>query len=219
VLAAVLVVAVASPARAALPARSLTATDYLGFSDGLQVTLNPSWDVKVGAYRTGHTLTTRVNAALLYTHANAALANWHGPSRQDARARSLVDWLTRAPAFRRNGTHGPGWTSRLDRPGSPEHFSLDPKVAEALAAAYQARSRIGLSPWLLYLAQAFKRLPAVCTRFRSCTGPQQSGGESRLQECRAHLAARARRREQWRPRRRAARERTGSHGSPKLAKS
>jgi hypothetical protein len=148
VLAAVLVVAVASPARAALPARSLTATDYLGFTDRLQVALNPSWDAKVGAYRTGHTLTTRVNAALLYTHANAALASWHGPSRQDARARSLVDWLTRAPAFRRNGTHGPGWTSRLDRPGSPEHFSLDPKVAEALAAAYQARSRIGLSPSL-----------------------------------------------------------------------
>jgi hypothetical protein len=145
VLVAVVLAVVAPPARAALPPTSLSATNYLTFADRLQLALNPEWDAKAGAYRTGNSLTTRVNAALLFTHANAALAGWTGPTRQDARARSLVSWLTRAPAFRRLGVHGPGWTSRLDRAGTPEHFSLDPKVAEALAAAYAARGRIGLS--------------------------------------------------------------------------
>ena len=48
-------------------------------------------------------------------------------------------------------------------------------------------SRLGCCIWP-------KRLPAVCTRFRSCRSPQQSGG-SRLQGSRARLAARAPRRE------------------------
>src|SRR3954471_9537219 len=145
VLVAAMLAVVAPPARAALPATSLTARDYLTFADRLQVALSPEWDGNAAPDPTGHSLTTRVNAALLYTHANAALAGWTGPTRQDARARSLVAWLTRGPAFRRLGVHGPGGTSRLDRAGTPEHFSLDPKVAEALAAAYAARGRIGLS--------------------------------------------------------------------------
>jgi hypothetical protein len=87
----------------------------------------------------------RVNAAMLYAHANAALAGHTGASRQDARARSLVRLLTEAPAFRLRASNGPAWTSRIDWPNTPGHFSLDPKVAEALAAAYQARARIGLS--------------------------------------------------------------------------
>ena len=144
VLAAAVLAVAAAPAHAAVPATSLTAADYLAFADRLQVALNPAWDAKAGAYRTSRTLFVRVNAALLYAHANAALAGHTGASRQDARARSIVRLLTQAPAFRFRASNGPAWTSRIDWPNTPGHFSLDPKVAEALAAAYQARARIGL---------------------------------------------------------------------------
>lgn len=135
-----------APAHAAVPARSLTAADYLSFADRLQVAANGSWDVRTGTYRTGKRLYVRVNAALLYAHANAALLGHTGPTRQDARARALVTALTRAPAFRARGKDGSGWTSELGRRNTAGHFSLDPKVAEALAAAYQARARLGLTP-------------------------------------------------------------------------
>jgi len=144
VLAAAVLAVAAAPAHAAVPATSLTAADYLAFADRLQVALNPAWDAKAGAYRTSGTLFVRVNAAMLYAHANAALAGHTGASRQDARARSIVRLLTQAPAFRFRASRGPAWTSRIDWPNTPGHFSLDPKVAEALAAAYQARARIGL---------------------------------------------------------------------------
>jgi hypothetical protein len=148
VLAAAVLTVAATPASAAVPATSLTAADYLAFADRLQVAINPTWDERSGAYRSNGTLFVRVNAAMLYAHANAALAGHVGASRQDARARALVRSLTQAPAFRLRSSHGPGWTSRIDRANTPGHFSLDPKVAEALAAAYQARVQIGLSPRL-----------------------------------------------------------------------
>lgn len=148
--AAALAVAVA-PAGAAVPATSLRTGDYLAFADRLQVAIDPAWDAKAGAYRTGGTLFVRVNAAMLYAHANAALVGHVGASRQDARARALVRGLTQAPSFRLSSTHGPGWTSRMDRANTAGHFSLDPRVAEALAAAYQARARIGLSARLRQL--------------------------------------------------------------------
>src|SRR3954471_18876968 len=142
VLVAVVLAVVAPPARAALPPTSLSATNYLTFADRLQLALNPEWDAKAGAYRTGNSLTTRVNAALLFTHANAGLAGWTGPTRQDARARSLVSWLTRAPAFRRLGVHGPGWTSRLARRGPAGH--LPPRRARAgLDVAARPRRHAG----------------------------------------------------------------------------
>ena len=145
VLAAAVLAVAATPAAAAVSATSLTAADYLAFADRLQVAQNPAWDATAGAYRTNSTLFVRVNAAMLYAHANAALAGHVGASRQDARARSIVNLLTQGPAFRFSSTTGPGWTSRIDWPNTPGHFSLDPKVAEALAVAYQARARIGLS--------------------------------------------------------------------------
>ena len=124
------------------PATSLTAVDYLAFADRLQVALEPTWDAKAGAYRTRGTLFVRVNAAMLLALANAALAGHAGASRQDARARSMVRLLTQAPALPVPVEQRPGWTSRIDSPNTPGHFSLDPKVAEALAAAYQARARM-----------------------------------------------------------------------------
>ncbi len=132
------------PAGAALPETSLTAADYWSFVDSVQVALDPSWDATAGAYRTGGQLHTRVNAALLLTHATAASLAHVGPSRQDARARTIAAYLVVEPAFRERGAHGPGWTARLDRAGTAEHFSLDPKVAEALAAAYTARTQLEL---------------------------------------------------------------------------
>jgi hypothetical protein len=144
-IAAVVLGVAATPATAAVPATSLRTGDYLAFADRLQTAMDPTWDARAGAYRTGGTLFVRVNAAMLYAHANAALVGHVGASRKDARARALVRELTQAPSFRLVSSHGPGWTSRMDRAGTPGHFSLDPKVAEALAAAYQARARLGLS--------------------------------------------------------------------------
>ena len=86
VLAAAVLSVAAAPAHAAVPATSLTAADYLAFADRLQVALNPTWDAKAGAYRTGGTLFVRVNAAMLYAHANAALAGHTGASRRRAGA-------------------------------------------------------------------------------------------------------------------------------------
>jgi hypothetical protein len=71
-----------------------------------------------------------------------------GPTRQDARARVLVDRLTSRPAWL--GARGAGplttcWSRDLDRV-KRQHASLEPKVAEALAWAWRARGPLRLSP-------------------------------------------------------------------------
>jgi len=100
---------------------------------------------------------TRLNANMLELYALAALHGIApGPARQDDRARSIIDHFLRAPAFvsgapprRSRGEptepHSPGWDGGTESPVGRQHVSLDPQVAQSLAAAFQARDALGLS--------------------------------------------------------------------------
>jgi hypothetical protein len=135
----------AAPAHAAF-----TDADYLAFADRLAGGLDERWSEPRGAYVGEHDVAdTRENAAMLLTHSIAALAGHRGDTRRDARARRIVDRLTAVPAWL--GTWpapAPSlstcWSTNLDRPVR-EHMSLEPKVAEALAWAWRARTALGLS--------------------------------------------------------------------------
>jgi hypothetical protein len=137
----------AEPAHAA----SFTDADYWAFADRHMSGLDHRWRPERHAYvdETGDA-EIRENAGMLLTHAVAAYTGHVGPTRQDARARDLVEHLTTPPAWL--GT-APGptptgstcWSLYLDRPVR-EHMSLEPKVADALAWAWRARARLGLTP-------------------------------------------------------------------------
>jgi len=136
----------AAPARAAL-----TDDGYWAFADRLMTGFDPRWNEARGLYVADHGAGgMRENAALLLTHAVAALKGHTGPTRRDARARRLVDHLTR----------GPGWLGTAPAPGLTQstcwsndletrvrqHMSLEPKVAEALMWAWRARDQLALTP-------------------------------------------------------------------------
>ena len=122
---------------------------YLAFADRVLLGLGAQWDPVQGAYVSRHKgAAARTNANLLLIHATAALGAHAGPSRQDERARALVERMTRPPmlAYRRGrawSPRSPCWTKRLTG-GERDHVSLDSQVAEALAAAWRARRRLGL---------------------------------------------------------------------------
>ena len=74
------------------------------------------------------------------THSIAALTDWRGPSRQDARAVELVHQFVDGPVFLSspgNHTSGqvhiPGWNGSMTGQGGDQHVSLDPRIAEALS--------------------------------------------------------------------------------------
>jgi hypothetical protein len=135
----------AAPARAAF-----TDADYWRFADRLAAGMNERWIESRGAYVAEHgEAETRQNAAMLLTHAVAALTDHAGAARRDHRARFLVDRLTVAPAWLGTApapgrTQATCWSGDLDRP-TREHMSLDAKVAEALAWAWKARDRLALT--------------------------------------------------------------------------
>ena len=143
-LACVLVAGLASaaPARAAY-----TDADYWAFADRQMAGLDHRWRGDKLAYTDEHGVAeVRENAAMLLTHAIAAYTGHTGPTRQDARARALVDRLTLAPAWLGIGpapapTQSTCWSVDLDQPVR-EHMSLEPKVADALAWAWRARAQL-----------------------------------------------------------------------------
>ena len=145
-LACVLVAGLASaaPARAAS-----TDADYWAFADRQMAGLDHRWRGDKLAYTDEHGVAeVRENAALLLTHAIAAYTGHTGPTRQDARARALVDRLTLAPAWLGTGpppapTQSTCWSVDLDQPVR-EHMSLEPKVADALTWAWRARAQLRL---------------------------------------------------------------------------
>jgi hypothetical protein len=124
--------------------------DYWAFADRLMAVPDGEWSASRGVYvSAGGDASARVNSALLFTHAVAALSGHEGPTRQDARARTLVERLTAPPAWLGAGALAPDglstcWSNDLDR-RSPQHMSLEPKVADALASAWRARAALGLS--------------------------------------------------------------------------
>ena len=132
----------------------LTDAQYLALADRIMRRLNHTWVRHKESYSAG-SLNVGViyNAALLTVHATAAeVGHVGGRSRNDARARLLVDRLCDAPPFfvgpRRRGKmyHSPGWVADLDTYASPQDKSIDPKVAEGLAAAWRAREVLQLTP-------------------------------------------------------------------------
>ncbi|HEX5617773.1 MAG TPA: hypothetical protein VFX51_05110 [Solirubrobacteraceae bacterium] len=148
-LAALACVLVAGLASAAPARASFTDADYWAFADRQMAGLDHRWRGDRLAYtdENGHA-EIRENAAMLLTHAIAAYTGHTGPTRQDARARVLVDRLTAPPAWLGTGpapapTQSTCWSVDLDQP-LREHMSLEPKVADALAWAWRARAQLKL---------------------------------------------------------------------------
>jgi len=137
------------------------------FADRMQALLERTWDAAFRAPRGASPGGgTSRNANLLYSHAAAARAGHTGPSRQDERARILVDRLCASPRWRANPpgssdgcpsaqpaahaagdqTHACGWGSAL---GSTEaqHVVIDTAVVRGLAQAYFARTAPSYRMW------------------------------------------------------------------------
>jgi hypothetical protein len=139
--------AAVAPAQAAGP--PFRDADYWAFADRSFAELDSWWNPARQAYvKPGHGAQIRPNAGLLAIHAIAALEGHAGPARNDARARLLVGRLTRPPAYRgrraRLASHTVCWSASLSHRGAG-HAAIEPKVAEALAWAWRARTVLGLS--------------------------------------------------------------------------
>jgi hypothetical protein len=144
---AALLVALVVPASAHAGEPPYSNAGYWTFADGIMRHLDSWWDPSRNAYILRGTPSVRVNSALLLTHSIAARSGYGGVSRQDQRARILVDRLTTAPAWL--GLKGAGhlskcWSRDLDRV-KRQHASLESKVAEALGWAWRARAELELS--------------------------------------------------------------------------
>lgn len=153
--------ALAPPVHAAEPPYSKA--DYWAVADSLMPTLQTWWGGNFYVLRGGPS--TRVNSAMLLTHAIAAKDGHQGLTRDDARARALVHRLTTAPAWL--GARGRGplttcWSRDMHRV-KRQHASLEPKVAEALAWAWRARAELRLSA---NAVDRIERTVTACARSR-----------------------------------------------------
>jgi hypothetical protein len=137
-----------------LPAPSLHNADYWAVADWIAPYFDPLWEPDVRYYGSGNSRNGRIyhNVALLTTHAIAALAGHHGPSRQDDRARLLARRLCESPPWNEATEpiepdpqfHTPGWVESLTTTDAAMDKSIDPKVAEALMYAWKARDVLRL---------------------------------------------------------------------------
>ncbi len=132
--------------------------DYFAVADEVVRRLNRTWEQENRTYSSGGRVVDVIyNAALLTIHAVAAERGYEaGPARNDERARLIAERLSESPPFfagRRLPNpdtmfHTPGWLGDLDTLNSPMDKAIDPKVAEALTAAWRARDVLGLAPLL-----------------------------------------------------------------------
>jgi hypothetical protein len=123
---------------------------YIAVASRLQGRIDALWSDDLGRYEPGPgAATAMVNADLLLVHAVAAQRRLDGPLRADARARSIVRFLTGPQIY---GEHppegagekvtGPGWAAG---PGRKErHPVFDAEVVDGLVHAYVARDALGL---------------------------------------------------------------------------
>jgi hypothetical protein len=145
-------IALATPQPAA--AASWADADYWNAADRLQQRLDNWWVERRGLYRPGDlSADTMVNANMLLVHSIAALHGHEGPSRQDDRARSIASHMLESPPYVEkldgrgmNQVHAPGWLGSMGTTHAIQHLVVDAEVAEALAAAWRARTAIGLEP-------------------------------------------------------------------------
>lgn len=141
-----------SPARAAKPWDQAALWNFV---DRRQDQIEARWRPAQNTYvPVGNDDDVRLDANMLAVHAAAARENHQGSSRKDARVVELADVLTRAPAFlsppaTRGGGQGhvPGWSSSTSSSGA-QHVAIDPQVASSLAAAWEVRDVVGMSPEL-----------------------------------------------------------------------
>jgi hypothetical protein len=138
-----------------LPDPPLRDADYLALADEVVRRLDRTWRAEERAYSAGgHGLGAVYNATLLTIHAVAAERGHDGPARNDERARALAERLCGSPPYFEGRTlpapdrmfHTPGWVGDLDTLRSPMDKAFDPKVAEALTAAWRARATLALAP-------------------------------------------------------------------------
>jgi hypothetical protein len=122
---------------------------YLHVADRIQRLLDTRWSEPHGRYRPGADLTeTMVNANLLLVHAVAAQRGHTGPSRNDRRARSIVQWLVDSPIWTERKpspntqAHAPGWVAETG--GWQQHLVIDAEVVDGLTHAFRARRALGL---------------------------------------------------------------------------
>ncbi len=123
---------------------------YWDVADSLQVRIDRYWDEGDGLYSG---FSAGAHADVLLTLAVAAKEGHHGPARNDARARALVDALVSSPPFvskappryRDAQTHAPGWVSSMRRLRSNQHLVVDSEVVDGLRHAWIARRELGLS--------------------------------------------------------------------------
>jgi hypothetical protein len=138
---------------AAASSASYGDADYFRFADRIVRRLEATWSPADGYYRSGApALDSRFNAALLTVYATAAAYGHVGPARNDERARALARRLTASPPFFTGQAptwpdtmfHTPGWVGNMVGGYSLMDKAIDPKIAEGLEAAWEARDVIGL---------------------------------------------------------------------------
>jgi hypothetical protein len=141
-----------------LPGPPLDDADYFAVADEVVRRLDRTWDDADSAYSSGGGgLDSIYNAAMLTIHAVAAERGYTGPARNDDRARRLAARLVASPPFFSGSTlphpdkmfHTPGWVGDIHWLDSPMDKAFDPKVAEALTAAWRARNVLFLAPDLV----------------------------------------------------------------------
>jgi len=146
-----------------LPDRSLRDEDYWAVADEVVRRLDRTWRDDEGVYSGGgRVIDVIYNAAMLVIHAAAASHGYTGPSRRDDRARLLAARLLQSPPYFSGRTlphpdsmfHTPGWLGDLGTFNSPMDKAIDPKVSEALLAAWRARDVLGLEPAVAERARA-----------------------------------------------------------------
>lgn len=149
---------------------------YLAFMDTVVERIHPQWSDWRGAYHAPQgTFATVINARMLQVHAGAAAAGHTGPSRDDERARRLVQTLMTSPApWRVSGVgvphekmfHLPGWITSLTEPNAVMDKAVDPQVAQALVAAWRAGATLGLEETTLQTIVQAVSAVARCSFFR-----------------------------------------------------
>jgi hypothetical protein len=138
-----------------LPAPPLGDADYLAVADEVVRRLDRTWEDEERSYSAGgRVIDVIYNSALLVIHAVAAERGHQGPARNDRRAQLIAERLCESPPFFAGRTlpnpdkmfHTPGWLGDLHTYDSPMDKAFDPKAAEALTAAWRARTVLGLAP-------------------------------------------------------------------------